>query len=35
MYMHVMQYFGIVINLLQSFDLDMMHVIDRFCALTL
>ena len=35
MYMHVMQYLGFVINLLQSFDSDMMHAINRFCALIL
>ena len=33
MYIHVMQYLGFVINLLQSFDSDMMYAIDRFCAL--
>ena len=33
MYMHVMQYLGFVINLLKSFDKDMMHAINRLCAL--
>ena len=33
MYIHVMQYLGFVINLLQSFDSDMMYAIDRFCAM--
>ena len=33
MYIHVLQCLGFVINLLQSFDSDMMHAIDRFYAL--
>ena len=33
MYMHVMQYLSFGVNLLQSFDSDMMHAINRLCAL--